>query len=404
MKTNHRVSTVRKRLSVLFLFAFLWFSYSPCLAMDALNPSGSTEFALKFARECAGSSKGNTVVSPYGAFSLLSLLVNGARGGTQSEMLKMLGASVDSLNDLNAANKAACQNLNANEKDLKLSVANAIFVDKSFSILPEFTKLATNDYFATTELADFGSPQTLTSINSWVSDKTHGCIKKILDRLMNGDSAVLLNAVYFKGRWLKTFSKNETTSEPFHLLGGTDKNVSMMHRTGQISYWAGGGMSAVQLPYVSNRQCLFVLLPDNGKSTSDLLAGLDRQTWEKMTGGMTLSTVKLSLPKFHVEYETGLNAVLGKLGMRSAFNPRLADFSALSQEKVFVSRAIQKTYMDVDEEGTEAAAVTAVVMAATAFHMPPRNPIEFKVDRPFVVGLQDLQTGEILFLGVINEP
>src|SRR5271168_2568580 len=235
---NHKVSTLRKKLTVLFLFSFLWVSCYPVGAMDALNPPGSTPFALRFARECAGSSKGNTVVSPYGAFSLLSLLVNGAGGNTKAEMLKMLGASVESLNDLNAANKLACQSLNANEKNLKLSVANAIFVDKGFPILPEFTKLATNTYFASTELVDFNDPQAVTSINSWVNEKTHGCIPTILDRLMRGDSVVLLNAVYFKGRWLHTFEKEGTQPEPFHLLGGTEKKVSMMHREGRISYWS----------------------------------------------------------------------------------------------------------------------------------------------------------------------
>jgi serpin B len=403
MITSHGDLMVRKRLSVLLLLAFFWFSNCPGWAADASASPNSTAFALKFGKECAGSSTGNTVISPYGAYSLLSLLVNGAVGSTQAEMFKMLGTDAARLGELNAANKAACKSLSANDKDLKLSVANAIFVDKGFSLLPEFTKVATDTYFASTELVDFDSPETLTAINAWVKDKTHGCIPQILDKLMKGDSVVLLNAVYFKGRWLTTFSKESTESEPFHLAGGTDKKVSMMHRTGQISYWSGPDLSAVELPYFANKQSLFVVLPGKNKSATDLLQTLDEKTWRQMSSQMKSVRVDLSLPKFHVEFKKELNPVLKKMGMTMAFNPRLADFGALSHERVFVSRAVQKTFMDVDELGTEAAAATAITMMTMAMPVQSKS-IEFRVDRPFLVGLQDQQTGQLLFLGAINEP
>jgi serine protease inhibitor len=402
--TSRRFPVVAQTLGMLLTVTLLGFVPIFSSTLQAPIAEGATSFAFKFASLSSQQSpKENMVLSPYGAFSILSLLSNGASGTTQAEILRMLGANPKALDVLNDKNKSDLRTLAADDPDLKLSVANAMFVDKEFSLLPPFTKVAEEKYAAQTQKLDFENAQeALTRINGWVNERTRGCIKEILGRLMKGDCVVLVNAVYFKGRWLNPFSTSATRKEPFHCGSGSDNDVWMMHKTLHLSYYAGRNFRALEIPYVNVKQSLFVILPDKTISPSDLLAQLDGNLWRQIIDGMSGNSVKLSLPKFHIEYSKELNPILNKMGMVLAFNPRMADFTKLSSERAYVSRVIQKTFMDVDEKGTEAAAATAITMTATAMPMPQQS-IEFRVDRPFIVILRDNVTNEFLFMGAVSE-
>jgi serpin B len=214
----------------------------------------------------------------------------------------------------------------------------------------------------------------------------------------------LANAVYFKGKWSEPFDVKDTKDRPFHLRGGSQKNVPMMTQTKTFTYRRGTDYQAVRLPYQSENLAMYVFLPDTNSSPEKLLGIMTGDSWQRVTKpGFSEKEGTVVLPKFKLEYSVELNQPLQALGMKTAFDPVGADFSGIAPQ-LFISAARQKTFVEVKEEGTEAAAVTGIAMETSAMMVPPPNPFQMIVDRPFLFLIEDNQTGTILFMGVMFNP
>ncbi len=347
----------------------------------------------------------NVSISPFSVSSVLQMVGNGAAGETRTEMqdvLKTAGLPTGSLNE-------ACRNLNQSLTllpDVTLNLANGIWYQNGIQLKPAFVAANKNYFLAELAGVDFGKLKSADTINSWAEKKTRGKIKDVVQFPFPPLTRVILaNAIYFKGKWVKPFDKNETKAHTFHLPGGGEWQVPMMWQHRRYSYQEGDGYQAVRLPYAGGRLQMYLFLPSTNSGPTNLLADLNGENWrDKILRQFVEREGTLALPRFKIEYKVVLNGPLKALGMRQAFDLG-ADFSAMAEthEGLYVSEVWQKSFVDVNEEGTEAAAVTGVRMTALAA-MRPLQPFEMIVDRPFFFVIADDQTQSILFMGVVYDP
>jgi len=349
---------------------------------------------------------GNTVlISPASVDIALSMTYNGAAGETQAGMAKALfldGMSLDSLNKTQQALRDLLQNPSS---DITLAIANSLWSRQGFVFDTVFLA-NTRDYYSArvTEL-DFADPNAAGTINSWVSENTRGKIPKILDQVASDAILYLINAVYFKGTWTYQFDKTKTRDLVFHHPSG-DQPCQMMVQDNEFEYRADGLVQMVRLPYGKSEQfAMYVLLPRPGITLGALADSLDFARWQEWTAELTKRKGTVLLPRFTLDFDASLNEPLQALGMEAAFNPGGADFSKMIRlpgQNVFISNVKHKTFMEVNEEGTEAAAVTSVEVGATAFEEPD-VPFTMIVDRPFFCAIADKESGIILFMGTVGE-
>jgi serpin B len=346
----------------------------------------------------------NVIVSPLSAGLAISMLANGATDGTLAQIQQTLatGMGLEGLNPANAALAAALRT-----DDLELAVANSLWAREGVPFLPSFMERNRQFYQAEVAALDFASPEAARRINDWASRSTRGRITEMVRPPLDGDLILyLMNAVYFKGRWLNEFRAAATGPRTFHAPGG-DVQRPMMARTGSYGYLRGDGFQAVRLPYRGDRFAMYVLLPDAGHSLAQLRGRMTTEAWRGWMGGFGAAEVQLVMPKYRMAVELSLNDPLQAMGMADAFSPARARFGAmlpaefLARQNAYVSQAKQKVFIEVNEEGTEAAAVTGIEMRTTS--MPP-PPVSFVVDRPFILAIRDDQTGALLFVGQVNDP
>jgi serine protease inhibitor len=247
---------------------------------------------------------------------------------------------------------------------------------------------------------DFANPASLETINAWVKAGTNEKIPTIIDEIPPDAVMYLINAMYFKGSWRDRFDPAQTRDDQFTTAAGTPVPVSMMHHEGGVAYYADAELEAVDLPYGNSAFTMTVLLPREGRSAEDLAAALTPDRWNAVTSGMNGAEGDVYLPRFRVTFKQLLNDQLQALGMRAAFGD--ADFTPMSPRgrELFVSKVLQKTFVDVNEEGTEAAAATAVEVTVTS--APTR--VTFRADRPFLFAIRERFSGTILFVGKLVEP
>ncbi|HMD54211.1 MAG TPA: serpin family protein, partial [Phycisphaerae bacterium] len=268
---------------------------------------------------------------------------------------------------------------------------------------------ANRDFFdATVESIDFTDPAAVDVINDWASQKTHGKIPDIANGMIDPEQTqmFLANAVYFKGKWADPFDASDTKDRPFNLRDGSQKTLPMMTKSKTFTYRHGTGYQAVRLPYLDDNLSMYVFLPDTNSSPKNLLNILNGDKWRRITKpGFSDRYGKLVLPKFKLNYSVELKEPLQSLGIKAAFGANSADFSGInSRTNLYISGAVQKTFVEVKEEGTEAAAVTGDAMVSGGSEMVPQDPFEMIVDRPFLFLIEDNQTGIILFMGVVVDP
>jgi serpin B len=275
-------------------------------------------------------------------------------------------------------------------------------------VRPDF--LACNQQFfgATVAPLNFADPHSVDIVNNWASEKTHGRITHIADGLIDPTNGRLLlaNAVYFKGKWSDPFEPRVTRDRTFYLQDGSRETIPMMSKSRTFTYQHGTNYQAVRLPYKGENLAMYVFLPDANSSLEKLLSTIDGDIWQQITKpGFIQKDGDLMLPKFKIEYSLELTRPLQKLGMRTAFDMDNANFSGIASEPgLHISAALQKTFVEVKEEGTEAAAVTALAVAAGCMEGPPPKRFTMIVDRPFLLLIEENQTGTILFMGLINDP
>jgi len=371
--------------------------------------SANTGFAFNLLKQLARDQTGkNIFISPFGVSTVLQMAGNGAGGQTRAEMQQVLGTTALPQNTLNEANRNIYQALNRSDTNNILTIANALWYQKGIPAKPDFIAINQQYFGATIDALDFTSAHSVDVINTWASEKTRGKITRIVNGPFDLNTRLYLaNAVYFKGKWMDPFDKGSTKDRPFHLRSGEQKQVPMMEQSRKFTYRHGSGYQAVRLWYEGYSMAMYVFLPEPGSSPESLLSIMTGDKWDRVTlPGFDDRDGTVVLPKFKLEYGVDLNQPLKTMGMKTAFESGSGrvDFSGISSGPVFISDVRQQTFVEVNEEGTEAAAATGMTILAGLETSPPPPPFKMIVDRPFLFLIADGQTGTILFMGIIHDP
>lgn len=345
---------------------------------------------------------GNVFQSPLGLALALGMAGNGARGQTLEQIaatLQMPGLAPSAWNE---GNQMLLGHLSGLDPKITLEIANSLWLQTDAKIKPDFVASCEKSYRAEVADVDFRNPATLKRINDWVSQNTQGKIPSIFDPPLPPDlRLVLLDAIYFKGTWETPFDKKLTRDQPFTLRGGQAVPHPRMSRKGRMNYLESTGFQAVILPYQSGQVSLCVFLPKG--NLESFIMELTPENWEQWMARFRSREGTLELPRFKLENKYELNEELAALGMPRAFS-RQAEFGGISDGPLFISKMVQKTFVEVNEEGTEAAAATGIAVMPSLVRREPEPPFTMIVDRPFYVAIRDNQTGAILFHGVIEDP
>jgi serine protease inhibitor len=383
----------------------------PSASVDVAAADNAFGFRLLHAVQKTIPSR-NIVLSPVSAALNLSMVLNGADGETKREMLAALSLSGSELGAINAANAQLIKVIRTPAKSITLSVADSLWVDSRRATLrPDYLKQAQAWYDAEMTDLDFSNASAATRINSWASEATQGRISKVIERIDPADLALLLNAVYFKGEWTHKFDKAQTQQRNFTPAGGAVKQVPRMAQSGRFDYFETPEMQAIRLPFGEGDLVMAVLLPAKSSSLGALEAELTPEHWTAWKAQYAPRSGKIELPRFELKANYRLNEPLQTLGMTRAFHADGAQLTGMLSSapgqphagRFFISSVLQSTYWKVDEEGSEAAAVTTTGIR-TAAVARPQEPFQMIVDRPFFCAIEDRRSGALLFVGAIFDP
>lgn len=353
-------------------------------------------FALNLYRQLSGME--SKVISPMSITYLMGMLANGADGNTQQEILKAIGCEGLNVQELNALYHGLMQSAGRLDKKTIVNIANYVAVNKQNHLNFDFGKMVSDTYQARVESLDFSSSKSTAKINDWCKAHTDGMIPKIIDQIDPSAISYIMNAIYFNGTWQEKFDAKNTKQENFHGYTRDIQKVSMMHQVEKFYYTENNTFKAVDLPYGNGIYRMTVLLPNEGKSIDDMMKGMKVDKLEEINSQMEKCMVNLKLPKFTTEMELPLNSIISNLGAPSIFLPGKANFNHFANGNFFVSKMLQKAKIEVNEQGTKAAAVTAAIMLTSMAPMEMRN-VEFHADHPFVYLITDTNSGAILFMG-----
>lgn len=363
---------------------------------------GSNDFAMGLLRETAAgnSTAANVFLSPLSASMALGMTMNGAAGDTWTQMRNMLGFEGLSGDEVNAAYRGLIDLLVGLDVSVELGLANSIWTRAGYPVLDGFYERARTYFDAHVAELDFLHPAAPDVINAWVEDATHGRIEKMVETIDPGTVMILLNAVYFKGDWRHRFEPRNTTTAPFNLSGGGTVSVPLMRQTGSFRGFAAEGVRGIALPYGGGAFTAVAILPEDGRALAEVVSTLDEERWARWMSSLDGSEpqeVVVALPRFELEYEQVLNGTVQALGMIDAFGGA-ADFSRMvAGGGVYIDEVKQKTFLKVDEVGTEAAAATSVTVRES-------TTAEIRFDRPFLFAIRERISGTILFIGTIGDP
>lgn len=342
----------------------------------------------------------NTFFSPASLSLALGMTYNGANDATKKAFENTLLYNGFNINTINNVNKNIIQHLSDDSSGSVFRVANSIWMNKNINVKKSFIDINKENYFAEVNAVDFSKASTVNTINNWVSNKTNKKIPKIVEKIGSTDIMYLINALYFKGLWKHKFDKNLTKKETFTNKKEA-KKVDMMFLEENVAYFQNDIFSSIKLPYKNDKFSMTVLLPSKNKTVNDITNALSQENWTKWNKKYAVEDVNIFFPKFKFSFSQKLNDILIKLGLGNAFSNK-ADFSNISDNTSSkISKVLQKTFVNVDEEGTEAAAATVVVMALTS--AAPSKKI-FKVNKPFLFMITEKATNSICFIGKINMP
>jgi serine protease inhibitor len=345
----------------------------------------------------------NIFLSPLSASMALGMAMNGAEGTTFEEMRSSLGFGPRNYQELNSSYKSLIALLRELDPRVEFKIANAVYydlADMGAAVEPTFLNESREYFDAEVKGLDFRRAEAVDTVNDWASRNTNGKIPRVLDTIEAQIVMLLMNAIYFKGDWRAAFKTTQTVDDVFHAPGG-DITVRMMNRKGGFRQGRLANATVAELPYGGDAFVMTILLPDEGVNLDTFIAGLGAGTWSGAVNELRDSEVDLALPKFKLAWEDMLNDELKALGMRQAFVPDGAQFTRISRsmgEHLYIDFVKQKAFVDVNEVGTEAAAVTVVGIGVTSAPMPVR------IDRPFVFAIRERLSGTVLFLGKIVRP
>jgi serine protease inhibitor len=393
-----------KTRNILTGFVCLLFGFQAVANSGSLEKAvkANNEFGFEFYKNIKRYEKKGTVnrlVSPISGYMAISMVDNGARSTTEEAIRKTIAATGMTRDELNASNRLLLNELNS-RKDVQLELANSIWTQQGFDLLSSFRNSVVKHYDAEARELDLTAPTAAEIINQWCAKKTHDRITKVLEAPL-GENFYLVNATYFKGSWRYPFLVQNTRAEDFYAASGRIR-VPTMHNSFFGKYLKESGYEVAELSYGSSHEAsLLLIVPD---SLEDFESKLDAKVWEaiseKLSESGRMHDVTLSLPKFKFEYESDLKPVLSDMGMAIAFNPG-ANFLDMTRNGIYLSKALQKTFIQLDEKGTEAAAVT-VIGGVTSAPMYPK--VTLKADKPFLVAIRDNESKAVLFIGAVGQP
>ncbi len=375
----------------------------PLSAGELRIVDGANAFSFDLLREAtrAMAADSNPFLSPLSASMALGMALNGANGETFADMQTALRFSGMTEEEINAGYRDLIELLGSLDARTDMRIANSMWAREGFPLEEAFQEAGRTYFDAEVAALDFGSPSAVETINGWASDKTNGRIPELLDQIPPDAVLYLINAIYFKGKWRLPFDRKDTQSGPFHGADGVDRTADLMRLEEKLWYQEKEHFQAVDLLYGNGAFAMTVLLPREGRSPVEVLAGLDAASWKALTAGFHEEEVHLTLPRFRVEYSRKLNDDLSALGMGIAFDPSRADLYRIADvrpDRLAISRVVQKTFVEVNEEGTEAAAATSVEVVVTS----APQVYQVRVDRPFVFAIRERLSGAVMFLGVMN--
>ena len=345
----------------------------------------------------------NIFISPLSVSMALSMTLNGAKGVTLEEMktaLRAQGYSVDEINEYNKSLKKALMEV---DETTDFTIANSIWYRNNITVYDDFISVNKDNNDAEIKPIDFTSPDAITQINDWCALHTKDKIKEVLTEIPGNALMYLINAIYFKGVWASVFDKENTKKEDFF----TEEKVStgkvdMMQQTDFFGYFEDEYCRYIRLPYGNKAFSMIVMLPEEGKIVNDIISNLDSKQWNNAMEYMSMNMVNLSLPRFKAECEYYMEkSILPEMGMITPFSGS-ADFSGIMNINSYIDKVIHKTFVEVNEEGTEAAAVTVVGMIDSSSGMDPVI-IDYKVNKPFVFAIRENSTGAVLFIGKMGK-
>ncbi len=358
-------------------------------------------FAFEFLQETLNTTDDDNVfLSPLSVSIAMGMTWNGANGVTKEEIKQALKHQGLTDVQINKYYQILLNNLPNLDNKTKLILANSIWYKKDFPILQSFLDKNSLYFNAKVQGLDFSQPASVDVINNWCAQKTNNLIQKPLDQISDNSVAFLINAIYFKGLWKNKFDSKNTFDASFTAEDNTSSTVDMMNQTESFDYAEDDDAQYIDLPYGNGAFSMLVILPKQGKKTSDIAANLTTTKWKTIVNSLSNQSVTLQLPRFKVQNKLQLNPILERLGIEKAFSPDEADFSGISSDaQLYISRVIHQTYCEVNEEGTEAAAVTIVDIGVTSI------PVfkEFRANKPFIFFVREKSTGIIVFAGKIGK-
>jgi serpin B len=367
-------------------------------AHEVIN--GSNGFGIELFRVTASEEVGNMMLSPLSASTALTMLLNGCDNTTYEQIRDMLGYGSLTLDEINEAYNSLTGQLLTVDPEVNLALANAVWYRQDFFVKETFINTMDSTFSSKIGALDFSSPSALETINGWAGDNTNGKIPKVLDEIEPGMVMFLRNALYFKGTWTYQFEPGQTAAVPFHPENGNTVNVDMMRSLIPVKMFYDENATAIELPYGRQNFAMVIIVPVN--SLGDYLPGFEESDWtgiiEALDNIDEPEEAEIIMPKFKFEYEKFLNDQLKALGMLDAFDPVLADLSGISDADIFVDFVKQNTFVEVNEEGTEAAAVTTIGIKEVS--MPP----SLTVDKPFIFAIRERMTNTLLFIGKVEMP
>ena len=372
------------------------------LSEKRLTESGNI-FGLKLFRELNTDEIGeNMFISPLSVSYALGMTLHGAAGTTYDAMAKTLELRGMSIEEINKSYQSLMKLLTTLDPKVIFEIANSIWYREGFHVEQEFIDVNREYFDALVRALNFDDPKSVDIINNWASEKTHGLIEEVIDEIDGATIMFLINALYFKGTWLYEFDPDKTKPAPFYLADGSQTEVQMMSQLSEYHYYANEQFQGIDLPYGDEKFSMTVFLPRPGINIDGLISQINNQSWSSWINGFPEEKLKVNLymPRFTIEYEKKLKDVLTSLGMGIAFDPS-ADFTNINKlGGIWIDDVTHFTYVNVDEEGTEAAAVTVVEIIRSTSGGPP----VMRIDRPFFFVIRENHNDTILFMGKVMNP
>lgn len=344
----------------------------------------------------------NVMISPLSISYALAMTMNGADGATRDSMMKALRYYNISLDEINNSYHDLTEKLMEVDERVLMEIANSVWVEERLRVKQAFIETLMEYFEAEAHDFSVSDPDIVDVINAWIEDHTHGKIREMITPPLSADIAMLLiNAIYFNGKWKYEFDEANTSDMPFYPEDGPEVSVPMMNQELTVKINSQAEFMLLELPYGQGNYVMDILLPKDGYTSPDIISMLNAEDWNNWINNMYETSIDLYMPRFSYEYKVTLNDILSDMGMGIAFSPYDADFSNIAEQDLFISKVLHQTFIETNEEGTEAAAATVVMIELTSV---PSGPLEIKLDKPFVYIIRETSTNSIVFMGKTGNP